>query len=144
MSHSDLSYLQNVRIIQRNLVYIIGIAPSIAEEKIIQSEEFFGQYGTIKKIILNNSPQLIEKVHSCCAYKLINDLTKRYITYSTEQEAYDCIMATDGCVLYDCQIRFVILSVIKKIEQVLEQQNIVTSSYEEFIARILNVCIYII
>lgn len=106
MSHSDLSYLQNVRIIQRNLVYIIGIAPSIAEEKIIQSEEFFGQYGTIKKIILNNSPQLIEKVHSCCAYKLINDLTKRYITYSTEQEAYDCIMATDGCVLYDCQIRF--------------------------------------
>lgn len=84
-----------MRIIQKNLVYIIGLAPSITEENTIRSQQLFGQYGVIKKVILNNSPQLIEKVHSCCAY----------VTYSKPQEALDCIMATDGCVLHGCQIR---------------------------------------
>ena len=95
ISHHDLSYLQSVRIIQRNLVYIIGLSPQITDESMLRSDQLFGQYGTIKKVILNNSPQLIEKVHSCCAY----------ITYSKPQEALDCIMATDGCVLYNSQIR---------------------------------------
>lgn len=66
-SYGDLHYLQSVRIIQRSLVYIIGLSPSLAEESVLRSNYLFGQYGAIKKIILNNSSQLIEKVHSCCA-----------------------------------------------------------------------------
>ena len=48
-------------------MYIIGLAPSLANEATLRSPNMFGQYGKIKKIIMNNSPQLIEKLHSCCA-----------------------------------------------------------------------------
>ncbi|KAK8820851.1 hypothetical protein WA556_005165, partial [Blastocystis sp. ATCC 50177/Nand II] len=93
--YGDLHYLQSVRIIQRCLVYIIGLAPSLANEATLRSSTMFGQYGKIKKIILNSSAQLVEKLHSCCAY----------ITFSSEQEALSCIMACDGCVMRGSQIR---------------------------------------
>ena len=92
---ADLPYLQNIRIIQKNLVYVIGLSPSITDENMLKSPQLFGQYGSIKKVIFNNSSQLIEKQHSCCAY----------ITISKPQEALNCIMATDGCVLFGNQIR---------------------------------------
>lgn len=101
----DIQYLQGVRIIQRNLVYVIGLAPHLADENLLRSPKLFGQYGCIKKIILNSSPQLIEKVHSCCAYSFIFVFLSRYITYSTSQEALLCIQAVDGCCLQGSQIR---------------------------------------
>ena len=76
-SYGDLHYLQSVRIIQRSLVYIIGLSPSLAEESTLRSNNLFGQYGTIKKIILNNSSQLIEKVHSCCAHVITLPLNSK-------------------------------------------------------------------
>ena len=39
--------LANTRVVQRNLVYIIGLSPSIAEETVLRSDKFFGQYGKI-------------------------------------------------------------------------------------------------
>ena len=62
--------LQEVRIIQRNLVYIIGLSPTIANENELVSDNLFGKFGKIRKIILNCNPILVEKVHSCCAYLL--------------------------------------------------------------------------
>ena len=67
LSSEKIQYLQNIRIIQKNLVYIIGLAPSLANESLLRSYSFFGKYGKIKKIILNSNPELVEKVHSCCA-----------------------------------------------------------------------------
>lgn len=67
LSAEKIQHLQNIRIIQKNLVYIIGLAPSLANESLLRSYSFFGKYGKIKKIILNSNPELVEKVHSCCA-----------------------------------------------------------------------------
>lgn len=88
-------------------MYIIGLAPSLANEATLRSSTMFGQYGKIKKIILNSSAQLVEKLHSCCAYLPSSPLTVRYITFSSEQEALSCIMACDGCVMRGSQIRCV-------------------------------------
>ncbi len=41
------SKLSNTRVVQRNLVYIIGLSPSIADEGILKGDLFFGQYGKI-------------------------------------------------------------------------------------------------
>lgn len=84
---------------------MIGLAPHLADENLLRSPKLFGQYGCIKKIILNNSPQLIEKVHSCCAYSLVSGFLSRYITFATSQEALVCIQAVDGCCLQGSQIR---------------------------------------
>ncbi len=42
-----------IKILNRNLVYIIGIPKKLADEKILIKESFLGQYGSIQKIIVN-------------------------------------------------------------------------------------------
>jgi len=37
--------LSNARIIQRNLVYVTGLGPDVADEALLAQEEYFGQYG---------------------------------------------------------------------------------------------------
>ena len=39
--------LSKIRIIQKNIVYIIGLSPLLADEFIMRKPEFFGQYGKI-------------------------------------------------------------------------------------------------
>ena len=47
--------LANLRVIQKTLVYVIGLAPDIAQESTLRSMEFFGQYGKIEKIVINTN-----------------------------------------------------------------------------------------
>ena len=51
----DRSSLANMRVIRRNLVYAVGLPPSIATEDILRKPEYFGQYGKIAKIVLNRT-----------------------------------------------------------------------------------------
>ena len=39
--------LTNMRVVQRNLFYVIGLSPKLADEGVLRSDEFFGQYGKI-------------------------------------------------------------------------------------------------
>jgi len=47
--------LANLRVIQKTLVYVIGLAPDIAQESTLKSLDFFGQYGKIEKIVINTN-----------------------------------------------------------------------------------------
>ncbi|CDJ46632.1 RRM domain-containing protein, putative [Eimeria brunetti] len=47
--------LKDVRVIQRCLVYVIGIPPSIAKKEILRRHEFFGQYGKVLQIVVNKN-----------------------------------------------------------------------------------------
>lgn len=51
----DRTQLANMRVIRRDLVYAVGLPPSIASEDILRKAEYFGQYGKISKIVLNRS-----------------------------------------------------------------------------------------
>ena len=51
----DLTQLANMRVIRRNLVYAVGLPPSIANEDQLRKPDYFGQYGKIAKIVLNRS-----------------------------------------------------------------------------------------
>lgn len=51
----DRTQLANMRVIRRNLVYAVGLPPSIANEDMLRKADFFGQYGKIAKIVLNRS-----------------------------------------------------------------------------------------
>ena len=45
--------LSKIRIIQKNIVYIIGLSPQLADENIMRKFEFLGQYGKVLQITLN-------------------------------------------------------------------------------------------
>ena len=51
----DRTQLANMRVIRRNLVYAVGLPPSIANEDTLRKPEYFGQYGKISKIVLNRT-----------------------------------------------------------------------------------------
>ena len=47
LSKDKIKKLQNLRVIQKTLVYVIGLAPEIANEGKLKSVEYFGQYGNL-------------------------------------------------------------------------------------------------
>lgn len=78
-----------MRIVQRCLVYVIGLSPTLASEEvritqIICSPKFFGQYGTITKCVVK-----LTKPYKNCPSGLSYGC---YITFSSELEATKCIM----------------------------------------------------
>ena len=94
----NLSELFNVRVIQRNLVYVIGLAPEVSYENELTKDEYFGQYGTITKIIVNKDKPFNPKSQNGPTYSA-------YITYSTDREASLAILAVDNFKLCDKTIK---------------------------------------
>ena len=73
----------NVRVIQRTLVYVIGIPQKYATDENLRKNDWFGQFGTIKKIVINKRLYNLDTTVSA------------YITFKTEKEAADAIAETD-------------------------------------------------
>eukprot|EP00126_Sphaerothecum_destruens_P000387 Sdes_comp10444_c0_seq1m2133 len=85
-------HLQNVRVIQRNLVYVIGLSLRIAEEETLRKPEFFGLHGKILKVVVN-------KNNAYNSAGASGPTVSAYITYSSKGEALAAIQAVDGAVV---------------------------------------------
>jgi hypothetical protein len=44
------SFVQDMRVVQRNLVYAVGLPLEICREDILREQEYFGQYGKVVKV----------------------------------------------------------------------------------------------
>ena len=55
---------QNVRVVQRNLVYVVGLAMDICHEDVLKGADYFGQFGKVYKVLLH--PRLRDRQLSCC------------------------------------------------------------------------------
>ena len=53
---ADRRHLHNYRVIQRNLVYVIGLPGHFANEDLLRKAEYFGQYGKIGKVVIHRNP----------------------------------------------------------------------------------------
>ena len=90
---NDLQNLQNVRIIQKNLVYLIGLSKSlISLDNKLKNYEYLGQYGQIEKFVINklktyNSTNPNGPSYSC------------HITFSNSSESSLCILALDNMII---------------------------------------------
>lgn len=51
-------YLCNYRVLQKNLVYVVGLSPRVADPEILKKNEYFGRYGKIQKIVTSATPSL--------------------------------------------------------------------------------------
>ncbi|KAF1899693.1 hypothetical protein Lal_00019823 [Lupinus albus] len=47
--------LNSVRVIQRNLVYIVGLSLTLGDEDLLQRREYFGQYGKVLKVSMSRT-----------------------------------------------------------------------------------------
>ncbi|KAF3556947.1 hypothetical protein F2Q69_00016858, partial [Brassica cretica] len=89
--------LTGVRVIQRNLVYVMSLPFDLADEDRFQRREYFGQYGKVVKVAMS-------RTQAGDIQLFPNDSCSVYITYSKEEEAIRCIrsvhqFALDGRIL---------------------------------------------
>ncbi|KFA50893.1 hypothetical protein S40293_02475 [Stachybotrys chartarum IBT 40293] len=81
--------LIGVRVVQKNLVYITGLAPTVREDELLKTlrkPEFFGQYGNIQKISISNRKSSDGQHQSLGIY----------VTFERPEEAIRCIQAVHG------------------------------------------------
>mmetsp|Transcript_3153 Transcript_3153/g.9000 ORF Transcript_3153/g.9000 Transcript_3153/m.9000 type:complete len:448 (-) Transcript_3153:3154-4497(-) len=81
----DRVALQNVRVVQRDLVYVIGLPVAIAKEEILKSPSYFGQYGRISKVVINRNHNI--NGHASAA---------AYITFAHREDARAAINSVDN------------------------------------------------
>lgn len=95
------AHLRNVRVIQRNLVYVLGLPTSLARVEDLKSLTYFGRYGTITNFVVckNQAPG------ACTAGTTPLSSYSAYITYQFEQDAVDCIRDVDGCLFENRNLR---------------------------------------
>ncbi|XP_057449070.1 uncharacterized protein LOC130740465 isoform X3 [Lotus japonicus] len=84
--------LSSVRVIQRNLVYIVGLPLNLADEDLLQRREYFAQYGKVLKVSMSRTAAGVIQ-------QFPNDTCSVYITYSKEEEAIRCIQNVHGFIL---------------------------------------------
>ncbi|GFP94847.1 ccr4-not transcription complex subunit 4 [Phtheirospermum japonicum] len=84
--------LESVRVIQRNLVYVVGLPLDYADEDLLQRNEYFSQYGNVLKVS-------ISRTATGSIQQFANSTCSVYITYSKEEEAVRCIQSVHGFVL---------------------------------------------
>ena len=85
-SEEESKALSKQRIIQKNLVHFQGFPDRLYNKEILCSQEYFGQYGIISKIILTNKMDKKSNKKSNSAY----------ITFSTFEQAAYAILSVDS------------------------------------------------
>ncbi|KAJ2853345.1 transcriptional repressor general negative regulator of transcription subunit 4, partial [Coemansia erecta] len=83
-------HLANVRVVQKNLVYVIGLPANLSTEETLRSHDYFGQFGRINKIVVNRRQTGSSSHHPTVGV---------YVTYATKEDATRAINAVDGSML---------------------------------------------
>ncbi|ODV90334.1 hypothetical protein CANCADRAFT_2062 [Tortispora caseinolytica NRRL Y-17796] len=86
VEQAQRKHLAGMRVIQKNLVYVIGFNPKIPDEELqatLSGDQFFGQYGKIQKLVVSRRNGGGIGV---------------YVTYQRKEDAARCIAAVDGTI----------------------------------------------
>lgn len=81
--------LVGIRVVQKNLVYVTGLTPTVREDELLRTlrqPEFFGQYGNIQKISISNRKNQEGQ----------NQSLGIYVTFEKKEDAQRCIQAVNG------------------------------------------------
>ncbi|SCU80012.1 LAFA_0B07008g1_1 [Lachancea sp. 'fantastica'] len=98
---ANRKHLAGMRVIQKNLVYVVGLNPPVAYEDVaplLRTDRYFGQYGKINKIVVNKKTSHNEHHSGPAGYHHGNHHTGYgiYVTFARKDDAARCIAAVDG------------------------------------------------
>eukprot|EP00794_Sanderia_malayensis_P016560 gene16560-18237_t len=80
-------HLSNVRVIQKNLLFVVGLSQRLADAELLRKPDYFGKYGKILKVIVNPSTNYAGPQGPSAS---------AYITYSKEEENLRAILAVNN------------------------------------------------
>lgn len=81
-------HLAGLRVVQKNLVYVVGLNPKSREQDLLQTlrgDQYFGQYGKIIKIVVSKAKEGVN-----------SNSIGVYVTFARKEDAASCIAAVDG------------------------------------------------
>ena len=84
--------LAGIRVVQKNLVYVVGLSQKSSEEEFLRTlrgPQYFGQYGKITKIVVSKAKEVQNNANS-------NNSIGVYVTFESREDAGKCIAAVDG------------------------------------------------
>ncbi|KAK3820495.1 MAG: RING/Ubox like zinc-binding domain-containing protein [Linnemannia gamsii] len=88
-------HLSNMRVVQKSLVYVIGLPTKLAnDEHSLRQHEYFGQYGKIAKVVINRRNAPMPIAGSSPGQTSVGV----YITYVRKEDAAKAIAAIDGSI----------------------------------------------
>lgn len=90
--------LRNVRVVKKNLVYIIGLHPDHVASKSLDQAQGLGRYGEVKKLIFNPEKTAIRDGQEQVLYSA-------YVTFAEEAAAALAIVALSGYEYRGLQIK---------------------------------------
>ncbi len=73
------AHLANYRVLQKNLVYVIGLSARVAEVETLKKPEFFGKYGRIHKVVVGQGGPQAQAASTA------------YVTYTRAEDALRAI-----------------------------------------------------
>lgn len=85
--------LLTYRIVKEKLLYVIGIPKTFADESLLASESYFGQFGNLEKIVINHNPKK-ESEHSNRVYE---SQIATYVHFSQPSEVAIALQVSFGC-----------------------------------------------
>ncbi|KAL1501219.1 hypothetical protein ABEB36_006587 [Hypothenemus hampei] len=80
-------HLASVRVVQRNLVFVVGLPPRLADPEILKRHEYFGKFGKIHKVVINQSTSYAGSQGPSAS---------AYVTYLKSDDALRAIQAVNN------------------------------------------------
>ncbi|KAI8970043.1 regulator of Vps4 activity in the MVB pathway-domain-containing protein, partial [Mycotypha africana] len=97
MDLANRRHLANMRVVQKNLIYVIGLHPKLATEEIVRSQDYFGHFGKIAKIVINK--RQTAPTSNANGTTTLQASAAVYITYVRKEDATKALHAVDGSVV---------------------------------------------
>lgn len=80
-------HLGQIRVLQKNLVFVVGLSQRLADAEMLKRQEYFGKYGKIMKVVINNNTAYAGSQGPSCS---------AYVTYSRMEEALRAIQSVNN------------------------------------------------
>lgn len=80
-------HLANVRVVQKNLVFVVGLPARLADAEALKKHDYFGKFGKILKVIVN---------HSTSYAGSQGPSASAYVTYQKAEDALRAIQAVNN------------------------------------------------
>lgn len=80
-------HLANVRVVQKNLVFVVGLSQRLADPEVLKKHDYFGKYGKIHKVVINQSTSYAGAQGPSAS---------AYVTYNKAEDALKAILAVNN------------------------------------------------
>ncbi|XP_052799592.1 CCR4-NOT transcription complex subunit 4-like isoform X2 [Mya arenaria] len=84
-------HLANVRVVQRNLVFVVGLSTRLADPEVLKKHEYFGKFGKIHKVVINQSTS-----YAGAQKQFQGPSASAYVTYNKTEDALKAITAVNN------------------------------------------------